>query len=184
MSAASPPSLRHDAVVRALVGAHFDFIWRLLRRLGLSAEDAEDATQQVFMLALPKVDTIAPGSERSFLYGVALRVLANARRKRARRREEPLEAAGRAIAPGWEPEHALHLAQSCERLDRVLDTLPAELCRVFVLCVIEELSMAEVAVLESIPAGTVASRLRRARARVEAGLGRSSESPNDQEREP
>src|SRR4051812_24266706 len=116
MSAASPPSPRRDVKVRALVGAHFDFIWRLLRRLGLSAEDADDATQHVFMTALPKLENITPGSERSFLYGVALRVHANARRKRARRREEPLDAQVFALDAGSQPEATLELARARARL--------------------------------------------------------------------
>jgi RNA polymerase sigma-70 factor (ECF subfamily) len=170
MSAAFPPSRRHDVKVRALVGEHFDFIWRLLRRLGLSAEDADDATQHVFMTALPKIENITPGSERSFLYGVALRVHANARRKRLRRREDPLDAQAFAVDDGSQAETTLELARARARLDELLDELPEELARVFVLCVIEELSMAEVAVLEGIPAGTVASRLRRARSALADGL--------------
>src|SRR4051812_4776577 len=170
MSAASPPSRRHDVKVRALVGEHFDFIWRMLRRLGLSAEDADDAAQNVFMTVLPKLETITPGSERSFLYGVALRVHANARRKRARRREDALDAQAIGVDAGAQPETALELAPARARLDELLDELPEELSRVFVLCAIEELSMAEVAVLEGIPAGTVASRLRRARVALADGL--------------
>jgi RNA polymerase sigma-70 factor (ECF subfamily) len=156
--------------VRALVREHFDFIWRLLRRLGLSAEDADDAAQQVFMISLPKLASIAPGKERSFLYGVALRVQANARRKRARRREDPLDAQALVLDGGSQPEAALELARARAKLDELLDALPEELARVFILCVIEELSMADVAVLEGIPAGTVASRLRRARAALADGL--------------
>ena len=170
MSAAPPPSPRNDARVRALVGEHFDFIWRLLRRLGLSPADADDATQHVFMVSLPKLADIAPGKERSFLYGVALRVHANAHRKRVRRREEPLDAQTLARDEGPQPEATLELARARAKLDTLLDELPEELARVFVLCVIEELSMADVAVLEGIPAGTVASRLRRARATLEDGL--------------
>jgi RNA polymerase sigma-70 factor (ECF subfamily) len=163
VSAGEPPGKRHEAALHALVAGHFDFIWRLLRRRGFSPEDADDATQQVFMTALQKLDRIDQGSERTFLYGVALRVSANARRKLARRRED-------ALGPELVPEHpqdgpdrAVELAQARTRLDAVLARMPVELGRVLVLAEIEQLPAAEIAVLERIPAGTVASRLRRAR---------------------
>jgi len=48
-------------------------------------------------------------------------------------------------------------------LDRVLSDMDGDLRTVFVLYEFEELSMAEIADALSIPRGTVASRLRRAR---------------------
>src|SRR5205814_7837271 len=55
------------ARITAIVRAHHDFIWRLLRRLGLPQASADDATQQVFCIAARRVADIAPCSERSFL---------------------------------------------------------------------------------------------------------------------
>jgi RNA polymerase sigma-70 factor (ECF subfamily) len=57
-------------------------------------------------------------------------------------------------------------------LDRLLGTMELELRTVFVLYEIEQLSRAEIAELLAVPAGTVASRLRRAREDFEARLGR------------
>ena len=48
-------------------------------------------------------------------------------------------------------------------LDRALDAMPGDLRTVFVLFEIEEMTMAEISNVIEIPAGTVASRLRRAR---------------------
>lgn len=149
--------------LRALVDAHFDFIWRLLRRMGLSPPDADDAAQHVFMTATEKFDSIARGSERTFLYGVAVRVLANARRKQQRQREDPLEPATPLVDGAALPDGVLESARTRAELDALLDALPDELRRVLVLTAIEELTTAEVATLEGIPSGTVASRLRRAR---------------------
>jgi RNA polymerase sigma-70 factor, ECF subfamily len=63
-------------------------------------------------------------------------------------------------------------------LDRVLDQMETDLRTVFVLYEFEELNMAEIASALGIPQGTVASRLRRARAdfrqrvsRLEGGVG-------------
>src|SRR5262245_14241147 len=89
---ARPGDTARDARIDAAVDAHFDFIWRLLRRLGLRPSDADDAAQQVFMIATQKLHSIAPGSERSFLYGAAVRVAANARRAEQRKREDASDA--------------------------------------------------------------------------------------------
>jgi RNA polymerase sigma-70 factor (ECF subfamily) len=170
---AAQAGLAGDARVREWVDAHFDFIWRLLRRLGLRPADADDAAQHVFMIALHKIDAIAPGQERSFLYGTALRVAANVRR--AARRKPEAGADALELRAGGEPgpEQQLVLGEACALLDELLERLPDELRRVLVLAEIEQLEMAEIAKLEQIPVGTVASRLRRARVAFRALLQRA-----------
>jgi RNA polymerase sigma-70 factor (ECF subfamily) len=148
---------------RSLFELHFDFIWRLLRRQGLAPADADDAAQEVFMTAVRRLGTIAEGSERPFLYGVAVRVAANARRGASRRREVVdgrLDARhGTAAGPD---EHA-ELRKAWALLDELFERLPKELARVLALAEIEQLEVPEIAELEAIPIGTAASRLRRAR---------------------
>jgi len=149
---------------RALVEHHFDFVWRLLRRQGLAAPDADDAAQQVFMIAAQKLDAVEQGSERSFLYGVALRVASNARRGMSRRREVADETLVDRTAGGMPPDDRTEVVRAWALLDELLGKLPEELARVLALAEIEEVEVAEIAVLEGIPVGTAASRLRRARA--------------------
>ncbi len=149
--------------VRELFERHFDFIWRLLRRRGLSPTDADDAAQQVFMIATRKLDGIASGSERSFLYGAALRVASNARRTQSRRREvrdDTLEGTPHTAAG---PDGQTELSRAWALLHELLGKLPDELARVLALAEIEQLEVSEIAALEAIPVGTAASRLRRAR---------------------
>jgi RNA polymerase sigma-70 factor, ECF subfamily len=153
-----------EARVRALFEQHFDFIWRLLRRQGLAAPDADDAAQQVFMIASRKIDAVAEGSERSFLYGAALRVAANVRRGMTRRREVAHETLDAEPAAEASPDDRAELTRAWALLDELLAELPGELARVLALAEIEELEVAEIASLERIPVGTAASRLRRARA--------------------
>jgi len=64
----------NHARITAVVRTNHDFIWRLLRRLGIPEANVDDATQQVFCVAARRIDEIAPGSERSFLFGTAVRV--------------------------------------------------------------------------------------------------------------
>src|SRR5262249_54425108 len=79
---------------RDMVTAHFGFVWRSLLRLGVPRPDAEDALQQVFMVASRKLDAVEPGRERTFLFAVALRIASRVHRTR-RRRREVLEPEGR-----------------------------------------------------------------------------------------
>src|SRR3954470_18736386 len=67
-----------------IFNAHHPSVWRALRRRGLSAEAAEDATQETFLLAGERLDDIRPESERSFLIATALRVAHTLGRKTSR----------------------------------------------------------------------------------------------------
>jgi RNA polymerase sigma-70 factor, ECF subfamily len=155
-----------DASIERLVGAHFDFIWRLLRRLGLDSSDADDAAQEVFIVAARRLTSIEHGRERPFLYGAALRVLANARRGKRRRRETTDAALIELPATSRPLDELVDDERARARLDALLAALPPELRRVIVLAEIEELSTPEIAELEGVPLGTAASRLRRARERL------------------
>lgn len=165
-----PPSTRID--FDELVHRHLDFVWRALRRLGLSPSDADDASQQVFMIAARQLVEVPPGKERAFLYGTARRIAANARRARRRRREAPGELADELEAWGALPDERVELERTAALLDDLLEHLPEELRRVLVLAEVEEASVPAIAELEAIPVGTAASRLRRARAAFEKLLER------------
>jgi RNA polymerase sigma-70 factor (ECF subfamily) len=152
-----------NARARALVLSHFDSIWRLLRRLGVPESMVDDAAQQVFVIATNKVSKIQPGSEQSFLFGVALRIASDERRK-ARRRQDVAELEESALShEGPTPDELIDQRKARALMDDVLEAMPLELRTVFVLYEMEEMTMAEIAGVLGIPAGSVASRLRRAR---------------------
>jgi RNA polymerase sigma-70 factor (ECF subfamily) len=155
---------RERDTVRQLVDEHYAFIWRLLARLGIRADDVDDATQQVFMVLLTRERlTIQPGSERSFLFGVAIRV-AREQRRRNKKAEAHSDADFDAMVhPGLDLEALTDQQRARQLLDRLVQSIPEELRMIFILFEIEGLPAVEVAGLLDIPAGTVASRLRRAR---------------------
>jgi len=157
----------------SLMQAHFDFVWRSLRRLGLSPADADDASQEVFLVASRKLDSIAAGSERSFLFGSALKV-ASTRRRSLKRRPElaqaEVEERDEQSAPG--PERLTELSRARQLLQAVLDDMPLELKAPFVLFELEELSVPQIAELLGLPVGTVSSRLRNARLEFQAAVRR------------
>ncbi len=148
---------------RALVNDHVDFTWRSLRRLGVVEADLADAAQQVFLVLARKLDLVREGSERAFLFQTTFRVASESRRSRTRRREVPQDVLDSLPAEGPGPDDDLDARLRRAQLDRILDKMPIDLRAVFVLSEIEEVTMAQIAVLMGIPPGTVASRLRRAR---------------------
>jgi RNA polymerase sigma-70 factor (ECF subfamily) len=150
--------------VRRIVDESYTFLWRSLRRLGVAEPDVEDAAQQVLVVLARRLDTVDEGSERAFLFGVALRVAADARRSARRRREDSAGIAMDTVADaGPSPEDVAEARALRRLLDRVLDELPIDHRTVFILYELEELTTAEVSVILEIAPGTVASRLRRAR---------------------
>jgi len=159
-AAADPAKAR----VSALAAEHFQFIWRVIRRLGLPPSMVDDATQRVFEIATVKVDRISAGSERAFLVNTAVRVSADMRRRQTTRRETYDDVLlHEREDPGLLPDEATETKRRREMLDAVLFSMPLELRTVFVLFELERLPTAEIAALLGIPTGTVASRLRRAR---------------------
>jgi RNA polymerase sigma-70 factor (ECF subfamily) len=160
------------ARARALVNDHFDFVWRLLRRLGVPEADADDAAQQVFIVGTRRLADIAIGSERTFLYGAALRVASTLRRNSARRERFIRSVPADSDRTTHSPHDELERRQALAFLDRLLSAMADDQREVFVLCEIEELTAPEVATIVGAPVGTVASRLRRARHSFGAELKR------------
>ena len=159
--------------LRGLVREHFADVWRFLRRLGFDRDVADDAAQDLFFVALRRMDSIWPGRERAFLFGAALRIATRLKRKGVR--EMPVEGVSN------DEEEDLVSATLDERLDeerarellyRLLSELDERFRVVFVMYELEGMTMQEIADLLEVPLGTVASRLRSARDDFQARLAR------------
>jgi len=160
-----------EARLRRLFDAYFDYVWRLVRRLGVLDGLADDAAQQVFCVVAERLTEVEPRSEKAFLTGTAVRVAANQRRAQRRRLEVPEDDAHPdPVDPGRTPEELVELRRERALLDRALDALPSELRAPFVLYELEDATLTEIAELLEIPRGTVASRLRRARAQFQTAV--------------
>jgi len=129
----------------------------------LNDDHADDAAQQVFVVASRRLDSIQLGSERSFLFGTAMRVASDIRRSAAYRREVAHPDPAAELEGGHRPDELVDQLRARVLLDTVLDAMDLELRAVFVLFEVEEMTTTEIAELLEIPHGTVASRLRRAR---------------------
>lgn len=157
------PSER-DTRLRAMVDRYLDFVARVLRNAGTPEAEIDDDVQRTFIAVANRLDDVRPDAEKSFILQTALRMAAHARRTLARRRETHDSDAQLRIQGPLQPEQMLDQKRARELLDEVLEQMALELRTVFVLYELEELSMTEIAAALRIPQGTVASRLRRARA--------------------
>jgi RNA polymerase sigma-70 factor (ECF subfamily) len=158
--------------IRDAFEAHYDFIWRLLRRFGVAHGSADDAAQQVFLTLAPRIADVEIGKERPFLFGVAVRVASDQRKAAQRERLGRDRLGGEPSIQAPQPDEVLDRARAKEILHQLLDELDDDLRTVFVLSEIEHCTAPEIAELLVIPVGTVSSRLRRARESFDEALRR------------
>jgi RNA polymerase sigma-70 factor (ECF subfamily) len=153
--------------------AHHDVVWRTLRRLGVPPAQVDDATQRVFLVAVRRLDEIRSDEESRFLYGVALRVASEMRRRDpARRYSGDDDALERIVDPAPRADERLIEKDARVALDEVLAGMPEDLRQVLVLVELEGLTVPVVAELLGVPTGTAASRVRRAREAFSEGARR------------
>ncbi|MBX3125300.1 MAG: sigma-70 family RNA polymerase sigma factor [Polyangiaceae bacterium] len=155
-----------------MVSDCFDLVWRSVRRFGVPQADTDDATQDVFMIASRRLDDIEVGRERAFLIATAVRVASTRRRSTRRRSEVNLEHPEHIPGERDGPEDLLARRRAREALDTILDEMDDDARVVFALFELEELPAPRIAEYLDIPVGTVASRLRRARATFHAAVKR------------
>lgn len=165
LSAAERTRLKNATVV------HYDFVWRGLRRLGVAPNDVKDAAQEVFIVLASKIGDVAEGAEKSFLFQTVTRVAANFRRRQTRRSaENAVDNLDVHADPDPNPESLADMSGRLRLLDSLLAALDPDLRAVVILCELENMTQAEAADALEIPPGTVASRLRRARAELSAAI--------------
>jgi RNA polymerase sigma-70 factor (ECF subfamily) len=165
------------ARLQALFSAYYDLVWRFIRRLGVPREAVDDAAQDAFVVVARRLADIEPGKDKAFLFSTAYRIAAEARRKVRRANladDAELEHLG---DTNPRPDELIDRERARALCDRVLETMPLELRAVFVLFQSGDLTMAEIASHLDIPAGTVASRIRRARELFEAEVGKLEGKP-------
>jgi RNA polymerase sigma-70 factor (ECF subfamily) len=162
---------------RELFDEHVRSVYNHAYRLTGNWSTAEDVASLTFLEAWrlrARVDlTMADGSLRPWLLGIATNVARNVRRA-ARRHEEAL---GRMPAAGDVPDHADEVAARLDDRARAaaamaaLGALRKPEREVLSLCVWSGLTYEEAAEALGVPIGTVRSRLSRARGRLARELG-------------
>lgn len=151
--------------------AHLDALYRFARRLTGDDAGAEDLVQETFTRALGAADRFEPGTDlRAWLFRILRNLNLDARRRERRHptvAAAPLEEIAGAAPAEDEAEGLRRIA--ARDLERALAALPEE-WRTLVLLRLEGLGDRELAEVMGCPAGTVKSRLARARAALRRQL--------------
>jgi RNA polymerase sigma factor (sigma-70 family) len=159
---------RDPAAFEILTWRHAAMVLAVCRRVLRSAADVEDAFQATFLVFLHKADSVrSREAVASWLYRVAYRTALRARRSAARRASHESQAPP--LAPPAAEPHDPGLRAV---LDEELSRLPEKYRAPLVLCYLEDRTKEETARLLGCPAGTVSSRLARARQRLRHRLVR------------
>ena len=151
-----------------------DQIYSLAYRMTGSAVEAEDLCQEVFIVALKKMDSFEGRSAFStWLYRVAINRSRDYLRKKKRSPETVSssmegspEIPDSFAAPSAVPERAAVSADAQRLVSEALLKLPSNLRAPLVLHELEGLEYSEVARLLRLPVGTVKSRIFRARTKL------------------
>jgi RNA polymerase sigma-70 factor, ECF subfamily len=156
---------------------HFPFVWRMVRRLGVSDTQLEDAVQDVFVVVHRRLgDFERRSSVRTWLAGIVRRVARDYRRASTRK-----PALGRAHADTAvddlstdhaSPEDNALAIEAVRMLHELLDSLDDDKREVFILAELEQWSIAEIAEATGVKVNTASSRLRLARETFEQAAER------------
>ena len=164
-----------EAAFAALVARHGPMVLGVCRQLLGDRHHAEDAFQAVFLVLARKAGSLRdPDLLGNWLYGVALRTSRKARVRRARRRRGEEDGSSRRPGPSSTvpAEQPILAREQAEALHEEIDRLPGAFRLPVVLCYFEGLTLDEAARRLRWPAGTVGSRLARARDKLRRGLTR------------
>ena len=170
--AASAPALppRFEAVYEA----HFDFVWRVARRLGVPEGSVDDVVQDVFLVVHRRLAEFEGRSAlASWLFAITRRVVHDHRRS-ARRKSDRCQELPAELADGGQPgpREAAARAEAVRILHGLLDQLADDRREVFVLAELEQMTAPEIAEALEVNVNTVYSRLRAARQDFEQALAR------------
>jgi RNA polymerase sigma-70 factor (ECF subfamily) len=159
----SPPAAPGPPEFRALFDEHFDYVWNSLRHLGVRAGDVEDLTQEVFVRIHARLGDYDPARPlRPWIFAFAYRVASDYRRL-TRQRLEVVGVRSEPAARTRDAEEQLALREDRALALAALDAVELDRRAVFVLHVLDERPIPEVAEALGIPTNTAYSRLRLAR---------------------
>jgi len=151
---------------------HFEFVWRSLRRLGVPEHAIEDAAQDVFVVVARRLaDFEGRSSLRTWLFGIAIRVV-RTRRRSSWRHQRKVDALAREPSPSADPI----ARQDAQRLLlRLLDELSEDQRATYVLIELEGMTAVEVAEGLGANVNTIYTRLRAARNQLRRAAARHLE---------
>ncbi len=158
-----------------LVERHGTLVHRFLCRRCRSAEDAQDLAQEAFIVAWTRLQAFDGRSRfTTWLLGIALNLSRDRAGKASSRHEVALDedVERDVVDPSAGPEAQRERQRALSALQHAIERLPPDLRTTLDLVAFEDLSYDEVAALLEVPAGTVKSRVNRARMLLREAVGR------------
>jgi RNA polymerase sigma-70 factor, ECF subfamily len=167
----------NDSAFRTLYERYQGRIYRFALHMSGNAATAEETTQEVFLALMgkPKGYDAAKGSLAGYLFGMARNIARRAMRDTAADlplEDESGEGDEFAVAGGMDVLEELSNGELVAALRQAVLSLPGPYREAVVLCDLEEMSYQEAAEMLECSAGTVASRLNRARAMLKKKLSK------------
>jgi len=164
---------------RLLVVRYQRPLFRFLGGMGCDAAAAEELAQEAFLRAFRSLADYDPGKAKfsSWLFTIAKHLAQNeAARRHHRASHLAVDAdVAEAAAAAPSPQEALEQAERGRRLRQAIARLPDFLRGTLVLAYLKELSMQDIAAIESCAVGTVKSRIARGKQLLRATLAESEE---------
>ena len=150
-----------------LVAETYGDVYRYAYRLSGNEADAEDLTQQTFLVVQSKLHQVREAAKvQRWIFAVLRSCFL-----KSKRRNRPVAAINLELDVDDVPEHRLaEQSLDKEELQLALNDLPEEFRLVVLMFYFEELSYQEIAQSLSLPIGTVMSRLARAKGRLRQRL--------------
>jgi len=156
-----------DDPVRREALQHLDSLYTLARWLTRDAREAEDLVQETFVRALRFAHQFTPGTNlRAWMFQILRNLSLTARKRLGRDRAlfgAPAGGVEEGLGGADPPAPGGAVAGTTLDLDAALRRLPEEFRTAVLLADLLGCSMAEVALIQGCPVGTVKSRLSRAR---------------------
>jgi RNA polymerase sigma-70 factor, ECF subfamily len=156
-------------------------LFRFLHGMGFELAAAEELAQEAFLRAYRSLSDYDPGKAKfsSWLFTIA-KHLAQNEAARSHRRAPHLDWQAQAGAaelrsPSPSPQEALEQAERGHRVHQAIQQLPELLRGTLMLAYVKELSMQDIAAIESCAVGTVKSRISRGKQLLRATLAASEE---------
>jgi len=167
-----------ESAVRELLRRHNQRLFRTARAILRDDAEAEDAVQDAYLKAIRAIGAFRAEAKLStWLTRIAANEALERLRKRKRAEVLPLEADVEMPPPDDAPhpdspeQHAMR-AEARRIVERRIDALPEAFRTVFVLRMVEEMTVEETAVALAVPEATVRTRLFRARSLLRESLAR------------
>ncbi len=158
---------------RVIVSHHGERMYRLAISFLHSPEEAEEATQEIFLRAFRSLRTFRIDKPLlPWLYAISMNYLRSRARRQSRFPVSPLPDEGRVPAdqPQSDPQALVHAAEARAEVRRAVASLPSGVREAASLYYLEGMSVAQVAAALGIGEENVKSRLLRARRKLRLAL--------------